>query len=115
MTTFDVPGLSVPARFQMLSALQAVNGVLLFGISTALLFAVRQVQWRLLSHRHETVNDRTQTGQPIRMTERNMADDSSEQVPGQQTDESSVNERNRDRGEDSGSEDTGLGRDAPSS
>ena len=60
MTTFDVPGLSVPARFQMLSALQAVNGVLLFGISTAFLFAVIQVQWRLLSYRHETVNDRTQ-------------------------------------------------------
>ena len=51
MTTFDVQGLAVPARFQMLSALQAVNGVLLFGISTAFLFAVIQVQWRLLSHR----------------------------------------------------------------
>jgi hypothetical protein len=61
MTTFDIPGLTVPARFQMLSALQAVNGVLLFGISTAFLFAVIQVQWRLLSHRHETVDDRTQT------------------------------------------------------
>jgi hypothetical protein len=52
--------LTVPARFQMLSALQAVNGVLLFGISTAFLFAAIQVQWRLLSHRHETVNDRVQ-------------------------------------------------------
>jgi hypothetical protein len=61
MTTFEIPGLTVPARFQMLSALQAVNGVLLFGISTAFLFAVIQVQWRLLSHRHETVDDRTQT------------------------------------------------------
>jgi hypothetical protein len=60
MTTFDVPGLTVPARFQMLSALQAVNGVLLFGISTAFLFAVIQVQWRLLSHRLETVDDRIQ-------------------------------------------------------
>lgn len=55
MTTFDVVGVTVPARFQMLSALQAVNGVLLFGISTAFLFAVIQVQWRLLSNRHETV------------------------------------------------------------
>ena len=54
MTTLDVSGLAVPARFQMLSALQAVNGVLLFGISTAFLFAVLQVQWRLLSHRDET-------------------------------------------------------------
>src|SRR5690349_15277789 len=58
MTTFDVPGLAVPTRFQMLSALQAVNGVLLFGISTAFLFAVLQVQWRLLSHRYEIVADR---------------------------------------------------------
>ena len=55
MTTFEIPGLTVPARFQMLSALQAVNGVLLFGISTAFLFAVIQVQWKLLSHRHENV------------------------------------------------------------
>jgi hypothetical protein len=61
MTTFEIPGLTVPARFQMLSALQAVNGVLLFGISTAFLFAVIQVHWRLLSHRHETVDDRTQS------------------------------------------------------
>ena len=55
MTTFEIPGLTVPARFRMLSALQAVNGVLLFGISTAFLFAVIQVQWKLLSHRHENV------------------------------------------------------------
>ena len=61
MTTFEIPGLTVPTRFQMLSALQAVNGVLLFGISTAFLFAVLQVQWRLLSHRHDTVDDHTQT------------------------------------------------------
>src|SRR5690349_19497782 len=57
MTTYDVAGLTVPARFQMLSALQAVNGVLLFGISTAFLFAVMQVQWRMLSHRHEKVDE----------------------------------------------------------
>lgn len=61
LTTFEVPGLTAPARFQMLSALQAVNGVLLFGISTAFLFAVIQVQWRLLFHRRETLDDRTQT------------------------------------------------------
>jgi hypothetical protein len=57
MTTFDIPGLTVPARFQMLSALQAVNGVLLFGISTAFLFAVIQVHSQLLAHRHERWND----------------------------------------------------------
>lgn len=52
MTTFEIPGLTLPVRFQMISALQAVNGVLLFGISTAFLFAVMQVHWQLLSRRH---------------------------------------------------------------
>jgi hypothetical protein len=53
MTTFEIPGLTLPPRFQMLSALEAMNGVLLFGISTAFLFAVIQAHWQLLSHRRE--------------------------------------------------------------
>ena len=57
MTTFEIPGLTLPRRFQMISALEAVNGVLLFGISTAFLFAVMQVHWQLLSHRREPWND----------------------------------------------------------
>ncbi len=57
MTTFEIPGLTLPSRFQMISAVQAVNGVLLFGISTAFLFAVIQVHWQSLSHRHERSND----------------------------------------------------------
>jgi hypothetical protein len=57
MTTFEIPGLTLPSRFHMLSAVQAVNGVLLFGISTAFLFAVIQVHWQSLSHRHERSND----------------------------------------------------------
>ena len=48
LTTFEIPGLTLPPRFQMISALQAVNGVLLFGITTAFLFAVIEVHWRLL-------------------------------------------------------------------
>ena len=48
LTTFEIPGLTLPPRFQMISALQAVNGVLLFGINTAFLFAVIEVHWRLL-------------------------------------------------------------------
>ena len=51
MTTFEIPGLTLPPRFHMLSALEAMNGVLLFGISTAFLFAVIQAHWQLLSHR----------------------------------------------------------------
>ena len=53
MTTFEIPGLTLPPRFQMLSALEAMNGVLLFGISTAFLFAVLQAHWQLLSPRRE--------------------------------------------------------------
>lgn len=56
MTTFEIPGLTLPSRWQMISALEAVNGVLLFGISTAFLFAVIQVHWQLFSHRHERRN-----------------------------------------------------------
>ncbi|MGY4653688.1 hypothetical protein ACVWWN_007484 [Mycobacterium sp. URHB0021] len=55
MTTFEIPGLTLPPRWHMLSALQAVNGVLLFGISTAFLFAVIQVHWQSFSHRHRIV------------------------------------------------------------
>ena len=55
MTTFEIPGLTLPPRFHMLSALEAVNGALLFGISTAFLFAVIQVHWLMLSHLRETV------------------------------------------------------------
>ena len=57
MTTFEIPGLTLPLRWQMLSALEAVNGVLLFGISTAFLFAVIQAHWRLFAHRDQRSND----------------------------------------------------------
>ncbi|MDP9167399.1 MAG: hypothetical protein M3O32_15280 [Actinomycetota bacterium] len=49
MTTFEIPGLTLQPRWHMLSALQAVNGVLLFGISTAFLFVVIQVHWHQLT------------------------------------------------------------------
>ncbi|HUO36617.1 MAG TPA: hypothetical protein VMU34_01630 [Mycobacterium sp.] len=52
MTTFDIPGLALPSRWQMIGALEAVNGVLLFGISTAFIFAVMQAHWLMLSRRH---------------------------------------------------------------
>ena len=57
MTTFELPGLTLPSRFHMLSALEAVNGALLFGISTAFLFAVIQVHWQLFSRRHRRRSD----------------------------------------------------------
>ena len=52
MTTFDIPGLALPSRWRMIGALEAVDGVLLFGISTAFIFAVMQVHWQMLSRRH---------------------------------------------------------------
>src|ERR1700741_4758043 len=45
MTTFEIPGLAVPFGWQMISALGAVNGLVLFGISTAFIFAVMQAHW----------------------------------------------------------------------
>ncbi|OBB76493.1 hypothetical protein [Mycolicibacterium monacense] len=56
MTTFDLPGNTLPSRFHLFSVLEAVNGVLLFGISTAFLFAVMQVHWQVLFHHHEPAN-----------------------------------------------------------
>ncbi len=53
MTTFELPGLALPSRLRMVSALEAVNGVLLFGISTAFIFAVMQVYWLMLFRRDE--------------------------------------------------------------
>jgi hypothetical protein len=55
MTTFELPGLTVSPRFYMLSALETVNGALLFGISTAFLFAVIQVHWQGLSDRRQGI------------------------------------------------------------
>ena len=51
MTTFEIPDLTIAPRFHMLSALEAMNGVLLFGVSTAFLFAVLQLHWQLISRR----------------------------------------------------------------
>ena len=52
MTTLDIPGLVLPPQWRMITALEAVNGVLLFGISTAFIFAVIQAYWLTLSRRH---------------------------------------------------------------
>lgn len=62
MTTSEISGLTLPPRFNLLSVLEAVNGALLFGISTAFLFAVMQVHWQLLSHRHERWNAAPEDG-----------------------------------------------------
>ena len=52
MTTVDTAGLALPRKWQMMSALEAVDGMLLFGISTAFIFTVMQQLWPMLSHGH---------------------------------------------------------------
>ena len=57
MTTRGASGLMLEPHWQMMGALEAADGMLLFGISTAYIFAVMQVYWPVLSdllltHRH---------------------------------------------------------------
>ena len=49
MTTRGASGLMLEPHWQMMGALEAADGMLLFGISTAYLFAVMQVYWPVLS------------------------------------------------------------------
>jgi hypothetical protein len=49
MSTLGASGLTVQPVWRMMGALEAANGMLLFGISTAYIFAVMQAYWPLLS------------------------------------------------------------------
>src|SRR5215471_6074983 len=49
MTTRGASGLTLQRPWQMMGALEAVNGMLLFGVSTAYVFAVMQVHWSMLA------------------------------------------------------------------
>jgi hypothetical protein len=49
MTTRGASGLMLEQHWQMMGALEAADGMLLFGISTAYIFAVLQVYWPMLS------------------------------------------------------------------
>jgi hypothetical protein len=48
MTTRGASGLVLHAHWQMMGALEAANGTLLFGISTAYIFGVMLVYWPML-------------------------------------------------------------------
>jgi hypothetical protein len=48
MTTRGASGLVLPAQWQLMGALEAADGMILFGISTAFIFAVMQAFWPLL-------------------------------------------------------------------
>jgi hypothetical protein len=55
MTTFGHANLFLESHWQMMGALEALNGMLLFGLTTAFLFAMIQEVWPLGSrdrHRH---------------------------------------------------------------
>jgi hypothetical protein len=56
MTTVGAPGLVLQRHWQMMGALEAANGALLFGISTAYIFGVMQVYWPTLSSRLGTIS-----------------------------------------------------------
>ena len=49
MTTRGASGLMLQQHWRMMGALEAAGGMLLFGISTAYIFAVMQVYWPILS------------------------------------------------------------------
>jgi len=49
MTTRGASGLMLQQHWQMMGALEAAGGMLLFGISTAYIFAVMQLYWPMLS------------------------------------------------------------------
>jgi len=49
MTTRGASELMLEPHWQMMGALEAADGMLLFGISTAYIFAVMQVYWPVLS------------------------------------------------------------------
>ena len=56
MTTRGASGLTLPSQWQMMGALEAVDGMLLFGVSTAYIFAVMQGYWSMLA-RHLTARE----------------------------------------------------------
>jgi hypothetical protein len=51
MTTRGASGLVLSRHWQLMGALEAADGMLLFGISTAFLFAMMQAYWSMLARR----------------------------------------------------------------
>jgi len=49
MSTRGASGLTLRRHWQMMGALEAVDGMLLFGVSAAYIFAVMQVYWSVLA------------------------------------------------------------------
>ena len=49
MSTRGASGLTLQRHWQLMGALEAVNGMLLFGVSTAYLFTIAQVYWSMIA------------------------------------------------------------------
>jgi hypothetical protein len=49
MATLGASGLTLQRPWQVLGGLEAVNGMILFGVSTAYVFAVMQLYWSMLA------------------------------------------------------------------
>jgi hypothetical protein len=56
MATRGASGVTLQTQWQMMGALEAVDGALLFGISTAYVFATMQVYWHMLLPRSEATS-----------------------------------------------------------
>jgi hypothetical protein len=52
MTSYGHTSLVLEARWQLMGALEALNGMLLFGLTTAFLFAIIQRIWPLGGREH---------------------------------------------------------------
>jgi len=52
MTTAGAAGVTLERHWRMVGALESAGGALLFGTSTAYVFAVMQAYWPMLSRRH---------------------------------------------------------------
>jgi len=50
ISTRGASGLMLEQHWRMMGALEAVDGMLLFGISTAYIFSVMQIYWSLITH-----------------------------------------------------------------
>ena len=49
MSTRGASGLTLQRHWQLMGALEAVNGMLLFGVSTAFIFSLMQVYWSMIA------------------------------------------------------------------
>ena len=52
MSTRGASGLTLEGHWRMMGALEAVAGMLLFGVSTGYIFALMQAYWSMFSRRH---------------------------------------------------------------